>query len=104
MDFETRGEWLSIFDYSLKTDTSISTVRRRIKEKKIEFKKEKGKFWIWFKSEPATLSAKYYQEKLNEYASQIERLERENSELKKMLRFREQRIEISEGPLRERLI
>ena len=38
--------WLSIMEYSIKKGVSPSTIRRRIKNKTIEFKLENGKYLI----------------------------------------------------------
>ena len=41
-----QGDWLSIIDYSVQTGLSISTLRRRIKQDKIEFQEIGGKYFI----------------------------------------------------------
>ena len=41
-----QGDWLSIIDYSVQTGLSISTLRRRIKNGKIEFQEIGGKYFI----------------------------------------------------------
>lgn len=44
------GKWLSILEYASFKDKSISTVRRYIKAKRVKFKEENGKYYIWTKN------------------------------------------------------
>ena len=39
-------KWIAISDYSIKYKTSISTLRRRMKQSKIDFNFEGGKYWL----------------------------------------------------------
>lgn len=41
------GKWLSIVEFSSKHGISISTLRRKIKNKKIKYKIEDGKYYIF---------------------------------------------------------
>lgn len=44
---DTQKRWISIVEYAKTANLSISTVRRRIKDKKVVFKKQNGKFYIF---------------------------------------------------------
>lgn len=39
-------KWISLLDYALKKRTSLSTVRRQIKSKKLPFRLEKGRYFV----------------------------------------------------------
>lgn len=43
------GKWLSILEYASYKGKSISTVRRYIKAKRVKFREEEGKYYIWAK-------------------------------------------------------
>jgi hypothetical protein len=40
------GEWMSLMDYAMKNGVSLSTLRRHIKAKKIEYRLENGRYLI----------------------------------------------------------
>lgn len=40
------GEWLSILDYASRFDISLSTLRRHIKSGKIQYRSERGKYYL----------------------------------------------------------
>lgn len=44
------GKWISILEYASFKKKSISTVRRSIKAKRVKFKEENGKYFIWCKN------------------------------------------------------
>jgi len=50
------GTWLPLIDYSVKTGVSLSTLRRKIKNKGIQFRLTRGKYWILY-SEANNLAA-----------------------------------------------
>lgn len=58
---QDKGNWLSIVEYSQITGISISTIRRRIKNEKIEYQSIGGKYFINHDNteseEPAVLSS-----------------------------------------------
>lgn len=74
------GKWLSILEYANYKNKSISTVRRYIKAERVKFREDNGKYLIWAKNfnthktvdEKATL----------ENRLEIERLKKENRDLK----------------------
>jgi hypothetical protein len=41
------GRWLSLMDYAMKKNLSLSTLRRYIKAKKIPYKLEGGRYFLW---------------------------------------------------------
>ena len=40
------NRWISIMDYAVKNDVSLSTIRRYIKSNRITYKKEQGKYLL----------------------------------------------------------
>ena len=64
------NNWLPLIEYSLKSGVSTSTVRRRIKTKKIKYKLHEGKYYIFCDSdeiaefETSTVSSKTLTETL----------------------------------------
>ena len=77
------GKWLSLLEYAAYKKKSISTVRRYIKADRVKHKDENGKYYIWVKNyvsvkspeEKETLEAKF----------ELERLRKENREIKEEL-------------------
>lgn len=45
---ESDGLWLPITEYSVKSGVSLSTIRRKIKTNSLQFRVEKGKYFILF--------------------------------------------------------
>lgn len=45
---ESNGLWLPITEYSVKSGVSLSTIRRKIKSNTIQYRLEKGKYFILF--------------------------------------------------------
>jgi len=43
----TDGQWMPLLEYAVKTGTSVSTIRRHIKSKKLKFRSENGRYQIW---------------------------------------------------------
>ena len=46
MHNESNGEWIDLHSFSKKYGVSLSTLRRRIRSKSIEFKLMKGRYWL----------------------------------------------------------
>ena len=93
MDSQNQQKWISIFDYSKASGLSISTVRRRIKDKKVIFKKQNGKFYIL--SQLPTNP-----QKNNE--KMIQSLREENRKLRELLSEQSMLIELYEKKLDNR--
>ena len=74
------GKWLSILEYASYKNKSISTVRRYIKANRVKFREDNGKYFIWVKSfvSPASLEER----ELLDNKLELERLKKENLELK----------------------
>ena len=80
------GKWLSVLEYAAFKKKSISTVRRYIKAKRVKFKEENGKYFIWTKnyvssesiSERDLLALKFENER---FKKEIRILKDENAEL-----------------------
>ncbi len=77
------GKWLSILEYAGYKNKSISTVRRYVKADRVKYKEESGKYYIWVKN----YIPKRSQEELLHVESkfELERLKKENQELKEEL-------------------
>lgn len=43
---EAEGRWLTIMDYAVKNDVSLSTIRRYIKSNKIPYRMEHGRYML----------------------------------------------------------
>ncbi len=71
------GFWLSILEYAQYRDISISTIRRYIKAKRVRYKLENGKYFVFVNDENYT--------KRNEL--QAEKLENDNKRLKQQLQL-----------------
>lgn len=77
------GKWLSVLEYASFKKKSISTVRRYVKANRVKFKEENGKYYIWTKN---FMEPKVVEERINtENLFELERLKKENSELKQEL-------------------
>lgn len=87
----THKLWLSIFDYANNTNLSISTIRRRIKNKKVIFKKEGGKFYI--------LATGNEIGPLQKKKQKLHFLEEENQQLKELVLEQEMLINLYEEKL-----
>lgn len=48
---DASGIWMSILDYAQFKKISISSIRRYIKDERVKFKKENGKFFIYVSKE-----------------------------------------------------
>lgn len=51
---EVLGNWIPLVDYSFKTGTSLSTLRRHIKSNKILYRLEEGRYLIYDPEAAAT--------------------------------------------------
>ena len=77
------GKWLSILEFAAYKKKSISTVRRYIKANRVKHKEENGKYYIWVKNfVPDQTQAQKDQLELK---FEIERLRKENKDLKEEL-------------------
>jgi hypothetical protein len=79
-------KWLSILEYAACTQTSISTIRRKIKSKKLTTKKIEGKYFI-----QADSSVSFTRDQDIESKKELELL-LENKRLKMLLSQREEEI------------
>ena len=87
----TQKKWLSITDYSNITQLSVSTIRRRIKNRKVIFKKQNGKFFILGESQQ-------FQAKATNL-SKLGELEVENQRLKELIAEQDMLIKLYEAKL-----
>ena len=77
------GKWLSVLEFASYKGKSISTVRRYIKANRVKFKEENGKYFIWTKNYISSHTAD--QKVVIETKFELERLRKENQELKEEL-------------------
>lgn len=90
MILDTQKKWLSLIDFSMQSGLSISTLRRRIKNKKIIYKKEEGKYFI--------LSA------IRDKSDSALKLREENQKLRELISEQEMLIKIYEEKLEKKVI
>lgn len=90
MILDTQKKWLSLIDFSMQSGLSISTLRRRIKNKKIIYKKEEGKYFI--------LSA------IRDKSDSALKLREENQKLRELISEQEMLIKIYEEKLEQKVI
>lgn len=92
------GAWLSIIEYATLKGLSISTVRRAIKSRRVTFKKEKRKFFIFSDlfpkdKNPIEMQAQIQMQKLkveNEFLREkLRKFEEENNDLKMLVQLYE---------------
>lgn len=82
--------WLTLMDYSNKTGLSLSTLRRYIKAKKIPYRFEGGKYYLWtsekdfFESTHPTSSSPIQSQGVDAHAELLKAKE-EISELKMLV-------------------
>lgn len=77
------GKWLSLLEFAAYKKKSISTVRRYIKANRVKHKDENGKYFIWVKNHVSTQSS---EERMTlEAKFELERLRKENREIKEEL-------------------
>ena len=89
------GKWLSVLEYASFKKKSISTVRRYIKAERVKFKEENGKYYIWVKN---FISNKMLEEKEQlTLKFEVERLKKENRELKEEMSEAKMLIELYEN-------
>ena len=77
------GKWLSVLEFATYKKKSISTVRRYIKANRVKFKEENGKYYVWTKNFIPNHSTQEKEILSNKF--ELERLRKENIELKEEL-------------------
>jgi len=77
--------WLTLQDYSIKKGLSVSTLRRKIKNKEIKYRLENGRYLL--KAETEVETAKSYEE--NPYKKELERLHNDKEDLLNLINFLE---------------
>jgi len=87
----TQERWVGILDYAKLNSLSISTIRRKIKKKELQFKKVEGRylFLLGPSMQGYNSAMKFFEMKLkneNDYLKEeIKQLKEENMELKMLL-------------------
>lgn len=89
------GKWLSILEFAAYKKKSISTVRRYIKANRVKYKEESGKYFIWVKNFVEDSSA--LEKSHLELKFDLERLKKENTELREELAEAKMLIELYEN-------
>ena len=84
------GTWISLMDYSMKRGISLSTLRRYIKAKKLEFKVEKGKYLLW--DGELAMNQPSIHPDVNPLQSALEKAQEEIAELKMLIALYEENI------------
>jgi hypothetical protein len=78
----TDGQWMTLVEYSAESGISLSTLRRCIKDGRVRFKQEDGKYWIWGDRKKAAFAASSkkspeYSARLEDWAMEVEALKLE---------------------------
>jgi hypothetical protein len=76
------GQWMTLVEYASKNRVSLSTLRRYIKQGKIEHRLQSGRYWVW-DPEPQQFST--------DLASELLRAKQEIEELKMLVALYESR-------------
>ena len=84
--------WVSINEYSQYKNISISTIRRRIRDQKVQYKKDKGKYLLYVNVKDYNRAQSKKNQKMDELQlkyqkveHQYRKLQEENHDLKMLL-------------------
>lgn len=94
MEINQNGKWLSIVEYSLYRNISVSSVRRYIKSDKVQCRLIKGKYYVWATNYYKKLADQNTQDQNGDLALLLEQnnqLKEENQELKMLVQLYERR-------------
>lgn len=103
---EALGNWIPLVDYSFKTGTSLSTLRRHIKSNKILYRLEEGRYLIYDPEAIATRlttpstaavttaysGAHASPDQVKQLEAELQRAHEEITELKMLLAIYEEKI------------
>jgi hypothetical protein len=89
------GKWLSILEYASYKKKSISTVRRYVKANRVKHKEENGKYFIWLKNFVPNHTTQERQHLESKF--ELERLRKENIELKEEIAEAKMLIQLYEN-------
>ncbi len=92
------GSWLPILEYSQFKKVSISTVRRHIKANLVRWKDEGGKYFVWTPVDPRELEDRK-DGQLLAAKLELQRLDRENRNLRQELEEARMLINLYESPI-----
>ena len=92
------GSWLSLMDYAMRTNLSLSTLRRYIKSKKVVYKLEGGRYFLWdegnavasFDAPESAVPAEAV--KLKTTQTDLQKAQEEIAELKTLIAYYEERL------------
>lgn len=85
---DSAHQWISLMDYAMKHEVSLSTLRRYIKAKKIAYRVVNGRYLLLDSGVPA-VSVDPAVQKLR---SDLQRAQEEIAELKTLIAFYEERL------------
>ena len=96
---EAEGLWLPITDYSEYREISISTIRRYIKANRVQYKMQKGKYFIFVKEnnyqkKQRQKECELLELRLNskDLEAKVKILEEENNDLKMLIKLYEGKL------------
>jgi hypothetical protein len=89
------GKWLSVLEFASYKKKSISTVRRYIKADRVKHKEDNGKYFIWAKGYSTDNSG--VEKNLLEVKFELERVKKENIEIKNEMAEMKMLIELYEN-------
>ena len=77
-----KDAWLPIQNYSQVTGMSDSTIRRHIKNKKLKYKKEEGRYYIWISEKKRRGYSSYFEKEILQLKLNLEFVENELKKVK----------------------
>ena len=98
LEYSPQNDWLPLMDYAVQKGVSLSTLRRYIKAQKIEYKLEKGRYFIRnseIKTQegiPASAEFAALQDKTQLLETELHKAYEEISELKMLIALYENKI------------
>src|ERR1035437_6546182 len=84
--------WLSLMDYAMKKELSLSTLRRHIKSKKVVFKLEGGRYFIYDDLPFEAVDTVGLFDKLKSTQTDLQKAQEEIAELKTLIAYYEERL------------
>lgn len=86
---EVKGTWIPLLDYALKNGVSLSTLRRHIKNNKVLYRVENGRYLLWQEGEEICPTSSSEVDKLNQ---DLKKAHEEIAELKTLIALYEEKI------------
>lgn len=93
---DAEGNWISLMDYAQVNNVSLSTLRRRIKGKRVQFKIKKGRYLLWHDGEVTRKTtsgpSNALESKLKGVEKDLQKAQEEIAELKTLIALYEEQL------------